>query len=438
MTGLFVALAIATLPSAQEEKKAKGETIRVRFLDRHEEIVEVVDWNETGIRFRMKDVPQPVFFEWWKLDAKDAEILRKRYLGKSEAPADPGLTLEGVRIQVSGKTIEGIVLPDAPPDEIRIKNAEGTWIYKMADVTSKESVRLRLTQVYSEKELSKILIDRMPPVDAEDWDKLGVELLRLGLRDRAQAAINIAEILRRPELPEGQLYRDLVSLRRKLEDLSLQKSVYEVQEVFLAGQYDEALAKIDGLERVVTDETLARDLRRIRTELQQLRDLSREEQIVAEWMRMTEVLLRTKAIDRTIGYRDAVSYVMNDLPAEVQKAVNERFHITGGDPSAKLVWEQRGQRTVLKHSYENGSWLVERAELGSPESWWTASDDAARYRVLKGVAVEKHFVKIRTVEKNCPTCGGTGTVDTAKYPHATLGICPSCLGLKHERTVFYR
>lgn len=438
MTGLFVALAIAVLPAgAQEEKKTKGETIRVRFIDQHEETVEVVDWNERGIRVRMKDVPQPVFFEWYKLDPGHADTLKKRYLGKAETPAEEGVTIEGVRIRTSKETVEGVVL-ESPPDEIKIKNAADIFVFKVADVVSQEKVRLRVNQVYTGEELEKILLQRMPPVDAEDWDKLGAELLKLGHGDRARQAFNLAEYLRRPELPEGQVYRDLVTLRRKLEDISLQKSIYQVQEVFLAGQYDEALLKVDALERAVRDEALLKDLRRLRTELQQLRDQSREEQIVAEWTRMTEVLIRTKAFDRMLGYRDAVSYVMNDLPADILKAVNERFHITGGDTSAKLVWEQRSARTANKHSYQNGSWLIERAELGAPETWWAAADDASRFRVLKGVAIEKHCIVLRVVEKNCPTCGGTGTVDRAKYPHATLGICPSCLGLKHERTVFYR
>jgi hypothetical protein len=434
LTALFVSLPLAVL--AQDGQK--GETIRVRFLDKHEETVEVIDWNAKGLTLRLKDVPKPVFFEWWKLDPATAEALQRRYLGKTEGPADPGLTLEGVRVRTANRVVEGVPIPDAPPDELRIRNAEGVWTFKLADVLSKETVRLRLTQVYTPNELYKILLDRLQPVEPVEWDKLAAELIRIGLPDRAEPVIRIGELLRRPELPEGKLYRDLVKLRERLDDLSLKKSVFQVQEQFLAGRYQESIEAVESLEKAVTDEALLADLRRVRTELQMLRDQSRDEQIIAEWFRTIDILLRSRAFDRAVSYRDAAEYVKSRMADEVLKAVSDRFGITKGDGSAKIVWEGRSPKVILKHSYGEASWVVARPELGNVEPWWTAADDAARYAVLKGLAIETHFRVVRVGEKNCPTCGGEGAVDRAKYPNVLAGVCPSCRGLKHERTVFYR
>lgn len=397
-----------------------------------------MDWNEKGIRLKLRDIPSPVHFEWWKFDPDTARMLRKRYLGeKTDAEPDVVL-LDGVRVRTAQRQIEGILLSDAPADELWIKNAQGHWIVKVSDVLGRESVKLRIQQVYQPEELYRILMERVQPFDAETWEKLGGELLRLGLRDRAAQAFNMCELLRHPEMLEGQVYRDLVRLRSRMEDLTFRKTVFDVQEQFLAGRYSEALEIVDRIERSVKDEEIVRELRRIRTELLQLRDQSREDQIIAEWGRLLEARLRMRAFEKGTGYREAAEYVQHQLLNDVQRAVSDRFGITRGDPSARLVWDRRSPQVVWKHAYGDASWLVERPELGAPAAWWDATDDEGRFRLLKGLAIEKHFVVLRVVRKNCPTCGGTGAVDRTAHPRSTAGICPSCLGLKHERTVFYR
>ncbi|MBI2900863.1 MAG: hypothetical protein HYY17_11820 [Planctomycetes bacterium] len=437
LTGLYVGLLVALAPALAQEGK-KGDTVRIRLLDKREETVEVVDWDEKGIRVKLKDVPAPVTYEWWKLDPESAQALKKRYLGKIETPAEEGVTLDGVRVKTATRTVEGVVVPEGPPDEIRIKNAEGTWVFKLADVVSKEPVKLRIHQVYGAEELYRILMDRVRPSEAEEWDRLGAELIRAGLRDRAVHAFNMGELLRRAEFPEGRLLRDILRLRERLEDIALRRSVLDVQERFLSGRYQEAIDLIDLLEPGIKDAAALREVRRIRTELLQLRDQSREETIVAEWARAMDSHLRLKAYDPAVGFEDATAYVRQTLGNDVLRSVNERLNITRGDTSARIVWERRSARAVFKHAYGDASWIVVRPELGSAHSWWASADAAAKFRLLKGVAIEALLSVVRIAEKNCPTCGGTGAVDPSRFPEAAAGICPTCRGLKHERTVFYR
>ena len=86
----------------------------------------------------------------------------------------------------------------------------------------------------------------------------------------------------------------------------------------------------------------------------------------------------------------------------------------------------------------NATWIVERPERGDPAAWWVDASDGDRFALLMGLVVEKHFEVKRIHHKNCPTCGGDGTVDEAKYPDKPAAQCPACYFLAKQRVVIYR
>lgn len=429
MTGLYVSALLAVGAAAQEPPRE-----RVRFIDGKSELCEAISADAEGVTLRLGGLPKPVTFRWWQLDPEDAAALRERFLGKAAAPAPETFAVAGVRLRtLDNKVVEGVLLPHAPPLELWVKNAEGKFVFRVDAVASREDVLLEPRKVYTPDEMLQVLVGRIRPGSPEDYDRLGAELLRARLRERAVAAFRTAELLRHPEWPEARLYRELVRLRDRLEGLALRKIVFDAQEACLAGDYDGALAQMDAVEKDLErarGEEVLREVRRLRAELQEFRGRARDDRIVREWRRAFEGFLKERALDRALSFAEARAFVEERLLAEVLEHVRRRFNFSPDDPAARLAWDRRGPELLAKHGYDEASWIVLRAEAGAPDAWWSGASDAARYRLLKGLAVEKHFRVLRAESKSCGTCGGTGLAESA--------VCPACAGLKHQRVLIYR
>lgn len=407
----------------------------MRFIDGKAELCEVVAADAEGVTLRLDHIPKPVKFKWWQLDPEDARTLR----GGAPSLPVPGLegATAGLRVRTKdNKLIEGIELPGAPAGVLRLKNARGTQDVPRASIESVEPARLEPSRIYSGEELFALLMSRAKPSTPEEFERVAAELLRLDLRERGLALLKMAESLRQPEGPESRIYRDLGRLREMLGDLALQRMVFNVQESALVGEVQAALDQIDALEAALAEakgsEEVLKELRRLRAGLQELRGYGRDEQIVREVYRVFDALLKAKAMDRTAAYADAAGWVERDLPAEVFRHVNRRFNFSPGDETARAVWQRRPADLLLKHAVDEASWVVLRPDARPAADWWAAASDAARYKLLKGLAVEKHFHVARAETKSCGTCGGTGQVEPAG------ALCPACLGAKTHRVLIYR
>lgn len=433
-TGLFVSLLFAVAAFAQEAPSRQ----RIRFLDGKAELCEIVSADADGILLRLEGVPKPVRFKWWQLDAEDALVLRSRMVGAAgPAPAasPTDLTVPGVRLKtLDGKTIEGVLLPGAPPRDYWVKTSEGKFVVPVESVESREELRLELQRVYVPEEVLGILMGRIKPSTAEDYDRLGGDLLRVKLQERAVAAFKMAELLRHPDWPEARMHSELVRLRERVEDLALRRSVFQAQESCLAGDYDAALAQIDVVEKAMLAQPEAAgalpELRRLRAMMEDHRGRARDERIVQETYRTIEAFLKARAMDRSLEAAAARTFVEGAMPAEVLAHVRWRFNFSPDDAAVKLAFERRPAEAMFKHSYDEASWPVLKPEARSLPEWWSAASDESRYKLLKGLYIEKHLQVIRSELKSCGHCGGSGLVENA--------VCPSCAGLKSQRVLIYR
>lgn len=435
--GLFVALLFALLrPAAAQDS---GPRERVRFLDGKAEVCEIVSADAEGLSLKLEGLPRPVRFRWWQLDPEDAASLRARMLGgkatRTEPPAGSDLSVPGVRLRThDGKTYEGVLLSGAPARDLWIKNSEGKYTVPVETVESREDVRLDLRRVYVPEEVVGILMGRLKPSTAEDYDKLGAELLRARLQERALAAFKMAELLRHPDWPESRMHAELVRLRDRIEDLAVRRSVYQAQESYLAGDYDATLAQIEAVEKALAEApdsgSVLAELRRLRAQIQDYRGRARDERIVQETWRTMEAFLKTRAMDRALPWADARSFAEDAIWKEVFTHVRWRFNFSPDDKSVEVAWDRRPEDAFFKHSTDEASWFVLKPEVRSVADWWAAASDESRYKLLKGIAVEQHLRVIRTELKSCGTCGGTGLVDNA--------VCPACAGLKQQRILIYR
>jgi hypothetical protein len=290
--GLYVSLLFSTSLFAQDPSKAE----RVRFLDGRAELCEVTAKDGDGVTLKLPGVPKPVKFPWWQLDPADAARLRGGE-GAGPIPAAAEFSVAGVRVRLTdGRAVDGVLMPGAPANEVWIRNAEGKHVLPAGQVASREDVRLELRQVYGADEIATILTGRIKPSTAEEFDRLGAELQRAKLQERAMAAFRMAELLRHPEWPEAAVASELVKLRDRIEDLAVRRAIYQAQESWLSGDYDAALAKMDQVEAGVgaapEAEGVRNELRRLRALIQDLRGRARDEGIVREGWRAAEALLK--------------------------------------------------------------------------------------------------------------------------------------------------
>jgi hypothetical protein len=340
------------------------------------------------------------------------------------------VTVPGVRVRTAdGKLYEGVPVAGAPTGELRLKTAEGTFVLAARDVASREPLAIDLRRVYTPRESLCLLGGRAPGLEPEALDRAGADLLRVKLRDRAWAAFRTAELLRHPEWPEARLAAELAKLRDRLESLALRKAVYQVRESCLAGDYDAALSEIGAVEPAVEGDLRA-EVRRLRAELETLRGQARDERVVREWVGASEAFLKMKAMDRGVSWSAARAYVEGPVRRDVVEEVRRRLNFSPEDPAVEILWERRPAEAIAKHAYDEATWPAVRPDLGSPEAWWSAAPDLSRYKLLKGLFVERHLAVLETLEKTCPSCGGSGLEGGA--------VCGSCAGLKVCRVVVYR
>jgi hypothetical protein len=410
----------------------------VRFLDGKAELCEVVSADADGVTLRLSGIPQPLRFRWWQLASEDAARLRDAQSPRAAVKAaEAEFLVPGYRIRTTDdKVYEGVPVEGAPSGQVWLKNAEGKFVIRVESILAREDIKVDLARAYAPDEVVGILVGRIKPRSAEDYDLLGMQLLRAKLQARAVAAFKVAELLRHPESPEARMVGELIKLRERIDDLAVRKAVFQAEEQALAGEYDAAIAQVEVVEKLLGDrpDALA-ELKRVRTQLQEFRGLARDERIVMEGYRASEALLKTKAMDRAVSYAAARGWVEQKLFGELLDHLRAKFNFSPEDPTVQRVWERRPADAMLKHSYDGSSWIVLRPELRDPEDWWKATDDRTRYELLKGLFIEKHLTVLRTEQKSCGVCGGTGLLE---QKDSTNAMCPSCQGLKGYRVLIYR
>ncbi|HVR84891.1 MAG TPA: hypothetical protein VMU54_11310, partial [Planctomycetota bacterium] len=390
-----------------------------------------------GISLRLSGIPQPIKFRWWQLAAEDAARLREQRPGVFSVTPESEFLVSGLRIRtVDDKVYEGVPVDGAPPGQLWLKNADGKYVIQIETILTRDEIKVDLARAYGPDEVVGILVGRIKPRSAEDYDQLGAQLLRAKLQARAVAAFKVAEMLRHPESPEARMVGELVKLRERIDDLAVRKAVFQAEEQALAGEYDAAIAKVEEIEKLLAGhpDSLA-ELQRVRTQLQEFRGLARDDRIVAEGYRAAEALLKIKAMDHSVSYAEARAWAEQKLPAELVQHLRLKFNFSPDDATVQRVWERRPADGLMKHSYDGASWVVLRPDLRATQDWWVSADDRTRYDLLKGLYIEKNLITLRTELKSCGVCGGTGLVERRGEASA---LCPSCWGLKGSRVLIYR
>ncbi|MHC4605530.1 MAG: hypothetical protein ACYTAF_01170 [Planctomycetota bacterium] len=439
----------AEVPKQEDVRKGPppgefgSDEIMVRFINEKAEHVRIVQVTTAYVLMKFRDVSEPIPVRWEEIYPDDARMLRKEFYGAGIKPPLPvEFALDGLRVFTRGnKIFEGVPMAGSPDTEIWLKSRGMRQVIRRRDVLRTERIRVGVRDVYTDEELYQILVQRLAPETAEDWELIGQELARIGLEDRAFRAFRTSEILRHPELMEGRIFRALLDLRNLIDDVSLKKVIQQARERYLVGAYDEVIAKMDLLERRLIGagmEWPLSELRRLREEIHLLRSIAREEKAVAEWGRTLSATVRRKAFDRGLSCEDAMAYIETNLVLDVEKRVSEQLGLSKEDAAARYLWERRPLKGLRKHCYGESTWVVERRERADHEAWWSRATDVQRYELLMGITIEQHLDLKQVIHKNCPICGGDGVVEVVRYPDQPGGRCPTCLGMGAYRVLIYR
>jgi hypothetical protein len=409
------------------------------------ELCEVGPSDAEGVQLRLQGLPRAVKFRWWQLAPEDAARLRGAAGTNAPvaAPRPDAVTVPGWRVRTSdGRTLEGVSEAGAPAGTLWLKSALGRTVLGPGTVAEREEVQIEILQAYTPDEAVSILVGRLSPRTAEDYDRLGAEFLRARLKARAEAAFRMAGVLRSPGRVEERMASVLIRLRERLDDLSVRRTLYAAEEHALAGAYDEALEALDEAEhRPSLRADDLEELRRARAELQILRGRARDHRILDEAWRTIDALAALQATDRSVSFADARTWATERLHGEFIERLRVRFNFSPDDPSLPAIWEGRAEGPVFKHSYENATWLALSPGLRDAEAWWRQADDASRFALVKGWFIEKHLPVKRTESKSCPLCGGTGLVEVPASSGSEPGgteLCASCQGVKACRVLIYR
>ncbi len=443
---LFVSLVLSLsqpFPSFAQDGQ-RGESVDVRFLNQREEVAIVDGWSEEGIRLKLEGISSAIYFSWTQLDPQCAKVLRRKFLGKG-AKERVGDRISGYRVlDRSGvdyfpipalKFVEGIQVPASDPSFLRLKTGPHVRSFSRKNLLYLRKVSLDRSEVLTESERVSDVVNRIRPGDEKGWEDVGRELVQLGMKDRAVDAFRRAEILRRPDLPEGQLYQSLVRIRKNIRIVSLQAEIFRAQDFFLAQEFPSVLEILKVVENAIEDVQLQHRIRRVGMEIRIWWRSSREEQIVFEWERVVDALIRSKVADRSISLTESEAYLRTNLLSDCDRLIRLRFGFVKEDPDPVALWEERSGSNVRKHSFGDGSWIRVRPDLGDPAQWWKDADDSVRVAYLKGLAIESVYRVLWTGKKHCSTCGGRGSL----FETGAQGdVCPDCRGLKIEKILFYR
>ncbi len=441
---LFVSLLIfvATPQDLLAQEGAKGDAVQVTFLNQRREDATVYSWSEDGIRLKLDGVTSPVYFSWTQLDPGCSLELRQKFLGKDETLQLEDMVTGFQLIPRNGVDflpvpriglVVGMEIPSADPALLKLKSRSQIWIFLREDLLYIKRVKVNRSNFLTESEKENEVLNRVRPGDASGWDEVGRELERLGLKDLAINAFRRAEILRRPDLPEGRLYGELAHLRKTLEASGLQIQVLRAQEFFLSGKIEPALEILQIVAQAAQAPPLRARILQVSREIRSWWMSSMEEKLVQEWGRIMDSLIRMKVADRSVSLEEAVTYVGKNLMSDTGKLIRLRFQFSEGDPTPRKLWEDRSVSNVRKHSYGEGSWIRVRPELGNPEPWWKSAEDPARVAYLKGLSIEQNYQVLWAGEKNCSLCGGAGSI---LGTGSRRKICGACRGLKSEKVVF--
>lgn len=438
----FLILLAVTSSLAFTATQEKQDKIKIRLLYGETQEGVVVKVEEDGITLKLDYSHKPVKFIWAEIFPDDVEFIKYKYLAHLPKETPKEYTVPAVKITTSeGKVYEGVELKESPLNEVWLKNVKGKFVIERTSIKSKETIRIEIAKIYTDEELDKLLLGPDYPTTAEDFEKLARAYVRAQYPERAVPLFKIADILRNPQYAENSLYRDLIRLRDQLSDANLKKITHNLQSEILSGRFDESIELINKIEQntiVAQNLKLLDEIKRIRSQLFALRQISKEEQLVGEWYRTLEALLRSKAMDTKSSLKAAKSFVENQIRKEIMALVGDRFKMKKDDKSMEHIWESRSNDLILKHSYEEATWLAESIQTSDPEEFWANSNPDVKYSYLKGLYIEKHMKSVKVDHKNCSTCGGRGTIDREKFNFPTSDRCPSCLGLGRYRFLLYK
>lgn len=416
--------------------------VTLKTKERIRGILQIPGDGREGFLLTREGTSTPVLFLWTEIEESEARRLQARIglaaLPPAGAQEGAAYRVRGIRLALEDKRVlAGVEDAALSTDTVLIlKRAEGKIRVPRATIVRQEEADLALADVYTAKEIYDLLLQRYRPRDERQWEAVGLELMQLGQVDKAREVFRVLEILRRRELPVSRFYADIVHLQERLATTEAKVAAFEISRRVLDERYEEALGLLRNVESANHDEALAAEIDRLRSGIEALRERRLEDRLVDEGYTWIRSLLTAKAVDRNVSFAEAAAYADKALAGDAMERLAAQYHLDR--PSVERIWTRRPHLRTFVARYGEGSWIAASPGRSDVEGWWRRESNTARFEYLEARFAEQSMRVVKVSEARCPSCGGQGQVSQPVATAPAGGLCPTCLGAKVWRVVYYR
>lgn len=490
---LLLALLAAPLPqqpdSADELVRLRDGRLLVGLIEEHDLDGFQLLLARSGGRLRLA---------WSDLFPGEAERMRAA-LGYAEAAAVPTTVAHRVLLR-NGKEVVGRILrQDAGGIEVRTLESTLLIPPQLVAAPPEEIVVEAATVLTPEQYWA----ERLPEVPADDGHanyRFAQELVQMFALDRAKEHFTIARALAAASADQPLLRRVDAALQ-SLEQLILNRDEAEALEAIRKAMYrerfEEAEAALAAFAAEFPQPRLRGEFLDLRSKFQTAREQAIVRYLARNWYSRAMDEVKRKALDREAAVDQLLSWVESELSAAIRQRLAAELAPMDDelDPAAlDGLWARRLEQGVARHraSFGEGTWILgeERARAGmdkgaeekqddgktaaqkemeervqrylknleaqrraangaaegeaTPDDWWRQASVTERAQFLLAYYAEfTGDFQVTTVEFDaCPTCGGTGVIESieagAQGAQTRRLKCGLCHGVAVRRAVSFR
>lgn len=499
MSALLLLALIASPSLQQPALSAEDADELVRLRDGRLMIGLIEEHDLDGFQLGLARSGGRLRLSWSDLFPGEAERLRDK-LGYKNAVSVPTTSAHRVLLRNGKEVIGRILRQDAAGIEVRTLDATVLIPPRMVAAPPEEIVVDAATVLTPEQ----FYLERLPAVPAEDAYAqflFAQELQQMFALERARERYAAARQLAAADGDQPLITR-VDGATKRLDELILNRAEAAALEAIRRAMYREQFEAAEaGLLAFATDfpqPRLRSEFLDLRGKFQTERELAITRYLARNWYVRVMDEVKRRALDRETGVDQLLAWVESELPTAVrQRLVAELAGMDDELDPTMLdgLWSRRTSENVARHraSFGEGTWILgeERARSGmeaekpeeqddgktaaqkemeervqrylknleaqrraatgnaaegeaTPDDWWRAASVTERAQFLLAYYAEySGDFEVTSFEfKPCPTCGGTGVIETietgAQGSQNKRLRCSICHGVAVRRALSFR
>jgi len=403
--------------------------VRIRFVTGEWESGWVIDQDAKGIRFKLEDTGDTLFFSWDVIGRADRLKFQQQAVDKEGLPFSEGALrmVQGHEISLGekGEIIRGLIDKAASTSEQLILKTNTTrMVILRENIKESRQIQMPETEIYSLKELYDIRLEEVRPRSASEHFEIGKYLLEIKYFDKADTHLKRAADL--DERYGSKVKKLRQQIQTDMENKDARELYESALERKLRNDFQGAQHYLDAIERRFPDSSYVQKADAIRPVIEAAMDAWLTTQVPAVYFTLMAKAATKQAQKDDFSFSDARSYADSDMHTDILETVARKLDI---DVSlAEERFENRRGDMKRQASYGKGSFLSVASENG--EDWWVVVSLQDRVDFMVAYFAQENLDLINVRTKACFLCDGVGVVNDNQ--------CPRCQGQKVDRIVFYK